>query len=136
MPLVARIGVEADAAIPGQLNGSGHEIGLQVAAALGAEGDGAEVLAELRARDAVSMIKALDGNGGETWEDLDHRVSDTMQAYWINFAKTGDPNGDGLPRWPVYRTAEDVALEIDVDPQTVAGLRKEKLDAYDALIGF
>ena len=70
------------------------------------------------------------------WEDQDQRVSDTMQAYWTNFAKTGDPNGDGLSIWPAYHATDDVALEIDVDPQTIIGLRKEKLDAYDALIGF
>ena len=70
------------------------------------------------------------------WEDQDQRVSDTMQAYWTNFAKTGDPNADGLSMWPAYHANNDVALEIDVDPQTIIGLRKEKLDAYDALIGF
>jgi para-nitrobenzyl esterase len=37
----------------------------------------------------------------------DTATSKTMQSYWVNFAKTGDPNGAGLPRWPKYDAAGD-----------------------------
>lgn len=29
----------------------------------------------------------------------DHELSRRMVAYWTNFAKTGDPNGEDLPTW-------------------------------------
>ncbi|MBX6359265.1 MAG: carboxylesterase family protein [Acidobacterium ailaaui] len=35
----------------------------------------------------------------------DRALSELMQSYWTNFAKTGDPNGPGLPQWPQYNAA-------------------------------
>ena len=42
----------------------------------------------------------LDGNNVFAWTAADHRVSDIMQGYWVNFIKTGNPNGGDLPAWP------------------------------------
>jgi len=38
-------------------------------------------------------------------DEVDARLTDIMAQYWVNFASTGSPNGDGLPNWPQY-TAE------------------------------
>lgn len=46
------------------------------------------------------------------WEPVDRNVSDAVSSYWTNFAKTGDPNGGGLPAWPPYRAGSHVTMEL------------------------
>ncbi len=65
-------------------------------------------------------------------EDL--RVRDVTQGYWINFAKTGDPNGEGLPVWPNTNAASDVMIEIEKDVTIRETYRSLQLDLVDKLL--
>ena len=40
------------------------------------------------------------------WEPVDHSLANLMSSYWVNFIKTGNPNGKGLPPWPDYTTPD------------------------------
>lgn len=55
------------------------------------------------------------------WTDEDRRVSETMQGYFANFIRTGDPNGAGLPRWPVGApTGAGTAMRMRIDVESRA----------------
>ncbi len=54
----------------------------------------------------------LDSKPDATWRESDRQVSDMMQKYWSNFAKSGNPNGAGLPHWPPYNAADGYAIMI------------------------
>ncbi|MBV8097999.1 MAG: carboxylesterase family protein [Verrucomicrobia bacterium] len=42
----------------------------------------------------------------------DERLGQAIRAYWVQFAKTGNPNSIGLPEWPAYDTRKDQYLEL------------------------
>jgi para-nitrobenzyl esterase len=60
----------------------------------------------------------LDLDKRYSWEPADYEVSKTMQAYFVNFIKTFNPNGPGLPNWPAYRDDSNYQrMRIDVKSQ-------------------
>jgi para-nitrobenzyl esterase len=58
--------------------------------------------------DIEYVFGTLDTRPGETVRPEDRQLSEQMMGYWTNFAKSGDPNGAGLPTWPKY--GDDNAL--------------------------
>ena len=62
----------------------------------------------------------LDGNAVFAWTPADRKVSRVMQAYFANFIAHGDPNSEGLPKWPAVAASQGGLLRqtIDVDTHT------------------
>lgn len=58
----------------------------------------------------------------------DKQVSKALMGYWVNFAKTGNLNGKGLPEWKPYDKANEPYLDISSPPQTKNHLLKPQLD--------
>jgi para-nitrobenzyl esterase len=78
----------------------------------------------------------LDLDRRYAWEPADYDVSKTMQAYFVNFIKTGKPDGPGLPPWPAYRPETNYQrMRIDVTSQAEPEPHRARYLALDAVVG-
>jgi len=66
--------------------------------------------------------------------EKDREISKAMQACWVRFAKTGNPNGEGLPRWPAYSGATDEYMEFGDEILIGHGLYKEACDLMEKVL--
>lgn len=76
------------------------------------------------------VFGTLTARQGTTLTPEDQAVSRLAQRYWVNFARSGDPNGAGLPAWPRHDPGKDVIFEFRSDGSAGAGpdARKARLD--------
>ena len=71
------------------------------------------------------------------WTDWDRKLANIMASYWVNFAKTGDPNGRGLPQWPKFTPDTKAALEMGdtVRPMAVPAKNVSFFERFPGNVG-
>jgi len=62
----------------------------------------------------------------------DLEISEAMATYWTNFAKRGDPNGEGVPAWPAFGDANPVVMVFGQTPHTGPVPSAESLKSLNA----
>ncbi len=69
------------------------------------------------------------------WTAADRALADDMARYWVDFARDGNPNGNGLPEWPRFTTDDPRMLYLDdpIHAGPVANL--DTLSVFDAVYG-
>jgi len=60
------------------------------------------------------------GNIAGKFTEVDFKLADLIETYWTNFARSGDPDGTGLPQWPRLDAASQTYLDFGVDGQASA----------------
>lgn len=86
---------------------------------------GADVLYVFDALDAVPVVSRF-------LTDEDRAFAARVQSYWVNFARNGDPNGEGLPHWPRYDASTDELLFLGEEIGVRRHFRAPQLDFHQA----
>jgi len=61
----------------------------------------------------------------------DKTVENSVSSYWVNFAKSGDPNGSGMASWPAFAGANPQVMNLDVSSKSIPVPNLDKLQVLD-----
>jgi para-nitrobenzyl esterase len=60
-------------------------------------------------------------------------VAEIMQQYWVNFAKTGNPNGKGLPYWPAFDESKPTTMQFSNGASLITLPNADKIHFVDRM---
>ncbi|NVJ85926.1 MAG: carboxylesterase family protein [Algoriphagus sp.] len=59
-------------------------------------------------------------NWNRPFEEVDYQLEETMSTYWVNFIKSRNPNGEGLPEWPEFDPENPLVIQFGEEVKSVA----------------
>ena len=68
---------------------------------------------------------------GQPSRPEDVALSERISTYWVNFARTGNPNGENLPTWPNFTSTHQQVMCLKTIPETCATPNRSQLEAFD-----
>ncbi len=80
------------------------------------------------------VFDTVEARYGKELAPQDKVTAEAANAYWVNFARTGNPNGKGLPEWPAYDAKSDMLIDFTPDgPVSKPDPWKDRLDLVERL---
>ena len=81
------------------------------------------------------VFDTVEARYGKDLTPADKATAQAANAYWVNFAKTGNPNGAGLPDWPAYTPQADILMDFSsTGPVAKPDPWKSRLDLVEVLV--
>ena len=80
------------------------------------------------------VFGTLNSDVKAAWEPIDFALSDQIQSYWTNFARSGDPNGPGLPNWPPASRDAGAVMHLNIESHAAPDTLAERYRALDAIM--
>ncbi len=81
-------------------------------------------------QEVAYVFKSIDPNNPQTTQS-DLEISESMATYWTNFAKNGNPNGNGVPEWPAFSIANPKVMVLGPTPHVGPVPSAESLQVLD-----
>ncbi|MXP42477.1 carboxylesterase family protein [Altererythrobacter soli] len=79
----------------------------------------------------VALVFGNEDARRTAWTAEDRALSRQLQSYWINFAKTGNPNGAGLPLWPQFAAGRETVMQLGAEAKPIPLPGAQRLAALD-----
>ena len=64
------------------------------------------------------------------WTSVDTLVAETVSSYWVNFVKSGNPNGAGLPEWTAFDPEKKITFRLGEKPEAMPLAEEKKMEFY------
>ena len=79
--------------------------------------------------DGDKLISVVDQRDDRI-DEVGRKISNMLGDYWTHFARTGNPNGPGLPDWPEYDPKSDPVLSVEPHPEVRPGIEQRRTDYH------